>query len=601
MTNDVSFTATGTSATASAGSGSASAHPGSTGPDRGRTVTASIGPVDDLPVGSMRAATVEGRRVVVARTESGVHVLDNACPHQGYGLATGSFDGESVTCQWHNWKFRVADGVCVMGEENVARHRVEVAAGEAIVSISVPTAAEERDRLWPSLGSAVDRDYRGQMARDTARLLANGATPVDIVGRMLARAVPATEEGVDHETAMAADALSMALDPALGFSDGLDATLPVVQALSGLAEVTRGRPRRSPGGGYGGPIDAETFAGAVETEDVDRAMALVDAALAAGASPRDLRPWFIAAAGTHHLSYGHGAIYTQKVFELIDVVSPEVAPVLLAELAHSLITSTREDLLPYMAKTRRALDQVELQRLVAVDVDPRWNGRDRLIEELVDGEDTPMAAVARVLADGAGAEAVLDGVVLAGSHRLLRHRLDVEFDDDSDFGWLDVTHVLTYAHAARWAWRVNPSLDSLRLVFFAAWLAHDSGRAERRFGADTWSRPLSPTWSDPTELVSAIEDRRADDAVALALAGDRGEVATVLQQSSLRDGAGSFIVTAHLIKLARCVAIESATVGDSLPLAAAARFMAAPRRERFVADNVAEAVAFVRSGKPPKR
>ena len=46
---------------------------------------------------------------------------------------------------------------------------------------------------------------------------------------------------------------------------------------------------------------------------------------------------------------------------------------------------------------------------------------------------------------------------------------------------------------------------------------------------------------------------------------------------------------------------EAEFTGSPLPLAAAARYAAAPRLERFVARNVAEAQAFVRTGRPPKR
>ena len=81
-------------------------------------------------VGEMRMAKVGERRIAVIRTASGVHALDNACPHQGYGLVTGALDGELLTCQWHNWKFRVDTGECVIGEEDVACHPVTIERGE---------------------------------------------------------------------------------------------------------------------------------------------------------------------------------------------------------------------------------------------------------------------------------------------------------------------------------------------------------------------------------------------------------------------------------------------------------------------------------------
>ena len=84
------------------------------------------------------------------RTSTGFHALDNACPHQGYGLATGALDGELLTCQWHNWKFDVNDGHCVIGEEDVACHAVRVEGDDVIVSIT-PRA---RPNSWLAFGPA---------------------------------------------------------------------------------------------------------------------------------------------------------------------------------------------------------------------------------------------------------------------------------------------------------------------------------------------------------------------------------------------------------------------------------------------------------------
>ncbi len=47
-------------------------------------------------------------------------------------------------------------------------------------------------------------------------------------------------------------------------------------------------------------------------------------------------------------------------------------------------------------------------------------------------------------------DGVLDACVLAVSERMLRYNTAGEFDFSDDFGWLDITHGLTYAHAGRW-------------------------------------------------------------------------------------------------------------------------------------------------------
>src|SRR6478752_10007082 len=89
--------------------------------------TGAVANLADLAEGAMKMVKVDGHRVCLVRTSSGVHAIDHACPHEGYGLTTGDLDGELLTCAWHNWKFRVSDGHCVLGEEDVRTHAVDVA------------------------------------------------------------------------------------------------------------------------------------------------------------------------------------------------------------------------------------------------------------------------------------------------------------------------------------------------------------------------------------------------------------------------------------------------------------------------------------------
>ena len=134
-------------------------------------------------------------------------------------------------------------------------------------------------------------------------------------------------------------------------------------------------------------------------------------------------------------------------------------------------------------------------------------------------------------------------------------------------------------------------------------LLHDSGRAERWGLGD----PAVVPEPRPGDLLEALLDRRPDDAVAHVLAVDPADHAAVasageqLARAAMADRAGSFIVAAHLVKLAEAARRETTETASMLPLAAAARFTAAPRLERFVARAAAEAVDFVRSGAPPRR
>ena len=566
------------------------------------SVTAVVGSLSELTEGTMKMAKVGERRIVVIRTKSGVHALDNACPHQGYGLVTGDLADELLTCQWHNWKFDVRDGSAVRGEEAVTCHAVACEGDNIMVTVTEPTAEQRRETLWPSLRSGMERNYVGQVSRDSARLLAANATPAEIMGDAISIGAAKNEWGVGHEMALAADCLAWS-----EIRTGEEQVLPLVQGLSGIAETSRDRPPRP----LPAPDASINFGAAIEAEDVESAMASVLGQIESGTEPSIIRHRFIEAVSQHHLAYGHGIIYTQKGFEILERVGWERAPDLLPHLAVSVGWSTREDLLPYMRSAMKVISSVDLETLAAADDRSTTGWSDQgLVDRLLDAAEAPIEIAAAAIRAGAGVEGLLDAVTLGASQRLLRHDLDVEFDTAEDFGWLDVTHALTTSRAARWAWQVDPGPHTARLALFATWLLFDAGRAERRHGV-----PPAPGIQDGASIIEtgdrlidasddfarAVRFGDVDAALAWVQGVEISEAISAITTAALADQSGSFIVTAHVIKLAQAAAEEAVTIGSKMPLLAATRFIAAPRLERFVSGNVAAALDFVRTGAPPKR
>lgn len=287
-----------------------------TGPTRPPNAGAVVGHLDDLATGTMKMVKVDGHRLCLVRTSEGVFALDQACPHEGYGLTTGTLDGDLVTCAWHNWKFRVSDGSCVLGEEDVRTHPVHVEPdGTLVVSVVEADPAELRPRLTESLRRGIERNYVGQVARDVVRLLRADANPGELIWEAVAYGAPRAEFGWGHSIASLTDCLSM-VDR---YGDDQRA-LPIVQAIAGVAETERGRPFQP----VADPLDdlpadpRRTFRAAVEAERLHDAQALVRGAIHAGATADALRPWFTDVVTDHLLSYGHGAIYVQKAFQLLD-------------------------------------------------------------------------------------------------------------------------------------------------------------------------------------------------------------------------------------------------------------------------------------------
>ena len=68
--------------------------------------------VADLPEGKARVVEVNGRSIAVYNAGGTIHAFDSFCAHRGGPLAEGMFDGGSVVCPWHGFRFRLHDGAC---------------------------------------------------------------------------------------------------------------------------------------------------------------------------------------------------------------------------------------------------------------------------------------------------------------------------------------------------------------------------------------------------------------------------------------------------------------------------------------------------------
>ena len=66
--------------------------------------------VDEVVEGEGKTVEVGGKLVAVFRTEGQYYAIDDVCPHMGASLSGGWVEGGVVTCPWHAWRFRLADG-----------------------------------------------------------------------------------------------------------------------------------------------------------------------------------------------------------------------------------------------------------------------------------------------------------------------------------------------------------------------------------------------------------------------------------------------------------------------------------------------------------
>ena len=557
-------------------------------------------PVEALPDAGGKLVTYLDKRIAIFRTQRGVFATDNRCPHQGYALTQGEVKDDLLTCAWHNWKFRLSDGDCVFGGEGVRTYPVEIRDGMVLVEVTDPSPELVRPQMFLSLLEAMGEVDMGRIARDTTRLQRIGTPLAEIVREGVRYAAPRAKYGWDHSLATFADCLHLA-----AMLDGPLRTLPVVQGLSVASEDQVRRPLRpqpepmDPVVAFGSLEEGlRAFPRLVDDEQVDGAEALFRGLLGAGASRAQLLHALLEAVTDHFLSYGHAMIFCQKAFDLVDAIGWSEADTVLAPLAPDITWGTRYDKLPYMRRFLRAQDaaQLDMHELVRRQNGGRFDA-DGYRRTLLDGSpEEALSALRLALETGVPVPRVIDETSRAAAARLGRFDIDLDLDDTNEWGWLDVTHTLTYTNALRWAWSVDPSPEVLRGLFHAAWFVQWTGQLDVR-GEHQESSPHFT--QDADDVLRAIVGRDPDQAVAMVKGyeGPPEPLEAALARAAAEDHSVAPIMVAHTVKTAHAAIAESRTLagspGGRAPMAAAARFLASPKRERFVYQATLEALAFI--------
>ena len=65
---------------------------------------------DQVLEGEGRTVEVGDKLIAVFRDKGAFFAIDDVCPHMGASLSGGYVEKGTVTCPWHAWRFRLADG-----------------------------------------------------------------------------------------------------------------------------------------------------------------------------------------------------------------------------------------------------------------------------------------------------------------------------------------------------------------------------------------------------------------------------------------------------------------------------------------------------------
>jgi nitrite reductase/ring-hydroxylating ferredoxin subunit/DMSO/TMAO reductase YedYZ heme-binding membrane subunit len=94
-----------------------------------------VGPLASIPDKRARIVTApDGERIAVFRDGNEVGAVTNLCAHQNGPLGEGRIIDGCITCPWHGYQYRLADGCAPPPfTEKLATHRVRVEGGMVMV------------------------------------------------------------------------------------------------------------------------------------------------------------------------------------------------------------------------------------------------------------------------------------------------------------------------------------------------------------------------------------------------------------------------------------------------------------------------------------
>jgi nitrite reductase/ring-hydroxylating ferredoxin subunit len=430
---------------------------------------------EELAAAGRKVVRRGARQVLLIAAGERVFAIANRCPHEGYPLSEGTLGPDCVlTCDWHNWKFDLASGAALVGRDPVRTYPVALRNGQVYVDLAEPPAEQLRARALAGLDAAMADNDRTRMARETARLERAGFDVREALAHAIDRCNGRLEGGMTHAHAAAADWLALS---ARAPTADLRLTA-LLEPLGHLAWDTLGA------GDFPYPAgerawDGDAFLDAMEAEDEAAALALIRGALRSGMTYRALRPWLADAALAHYADFGHSAIYVLKAGQLVERLGERVLAPMLEALIRQLVYARREDRLPEFRGYAPALEA--------------WQsgGARQIRAEDLAGLSVP-AAMKRLGASAQRPTAELFDALLGAVGWSLLH-FDLGYDQAAgrkiadNVSWLDFTHALTFANAARHLCADRPELWPRALLQLALFIGRNRPYVVAQQDVSAWA------------------------------------------------------------------------------------------------------------------
>jgi nitrite reductase (NADH) small subunit len=70
----------------------------------------SVGRVEDIPPGTIRAVAVDDQEIAIANVGGEFFATQQHCLHLQGPLGEGRLEGKTLSCPWHGWQYDVRTG-----------------------------------------------------------------------------------------------------------------------------------------------------------------------------------------------------------------------------------------------------------------------------------------------------------------------------------------------------------------------------------------------------------------------------------------------------------------------------------------------------------
>ncbi|HEV8289358.1 MAG TPA: Rieske 2Fe-2S domain-containing protein [Candidatus Norongarragalinales archaeon] len=94
-----------------------------------------IANTNELADNQGKLVSIEGRDIALFKHDGKFFAIDNECPHRGGPLSEGPVADGMVTCPFHAWQFRLADGKHSFSDVSVASYKVEIKGEEVFIEL----------------------------------------------------------------------------------------------------------------------------------------------------------------------------------------------------------------------------------------------------------------------------------------------------------------------------------------------------------------------------------------------------------------------------------------------------------------------------------